>query len=49
MTDSRSMYDRDYIGAWDLSKDRDAVVTISNVKAGELVASGGRKSKKPVL
>lgn len=44
-----SMFDRDYIGAWDLPAGRDVVVTIESVKAGELTAPGGRKNKKPVI
>ena len=48
MTDYRSMYDRDYIGHWDLGG-RDVAVTISKVNAGELTAVGGRKSKKPIV
>ena len=48
MPDYRSMYDRDYIGHWDLGG-KDVTVTISGVKGGELTAIGGRKSKKPIL
>jgi hypothetical protein len=47
-TDYRSLYDKDFIGAWDL-KDKDVTVTITKVKGGELVGVGGRKSKKPVV
>lgn len=47
--DWRSMFDRDYIGAWDLPKGTDVAVTIARVEAGTLVAPGGRKSKKPVI
>lgn len=47
-TDYRSLYDKDYIGAWDL-KDKDVVVTIKKVIGGSLVGPGGRKSKKPVI
>ena len=47
-TDYRSLYDKDYIGAWDL-KDKDVTVTITKVKGGELVSPGGRKSKKPLV
>lgn len=47
-TDYRSLYDKDYIGAWDL-KDKDVTVTITKVKGGELVGLGGRKSKKPII
>lgn len=47
-TDYRSLYDKDFIGAWDL-KDKDVVVTITKVIGGQLTAPGGRKSKKPVV
>lgn len=47
-TDYRSLYDKNFIGAWDL-KDKDVVVTITKVKGGELTAPGGKKSKKPVV
>ncbi len=48
MPDYRGMFDRDHIGAWDLGG-KDAVVTIAEVKAGELVGQGGRKAKKPIV
>lgn len=48
MTDYRSMYDKDYIGAWDL-QDKDVTVTITKCVAGQLVGQGGRKSKKPII
>lgn len=47
-TDYRSLYDKDYIGAWDLT-DGDRTIKITRVKAGELTSVGGRKSKKPVI
>jgi hypothetical protein len=47
-TDYRSLYDKDYIGAWDL-QDRDVNVTIRKVIGGNLVGQGGRKSRKPVI
>lgn len=47
-TDYRSLYDKDYIGAWDL-KDKDVTVTITAVKGGNLVGQGGRKTKKPIV
>lgn len=47
-TDYRSLYDKDFIGAWDLV-DGDKVITITKVKGGELTSVGGRKSKKPVV
>lgn len=49
MTHFQQLYDRDYLGSWDLPDDRDIVVTISGVKGGELVGSGGRKNKKPII
>lgn len=48
MADYRSMFDRDYIFAFDLDG-RDVTVTISKVVAGELTGEGGRKSKKPIM
>ncbi len=47
-TDYRSLYEKDYIGAWDL-KDKDVTVTIVKVKGGELTRPGGKKAKKPVI
>lgn len=47
-TDYRSLYDKDYLGAWDLHEG-DLTVTIKRVKGGELTSVGGRKSKKPVV
>jgi hypothetical protein len=48
MPDYRSMYDREYLGEWDLAG-KDITVTIREVKGAELTAQGGRKSKKPVV
>lgn len=48
MPDYRSMYDRDYIGEWDLDG-KEVVVTISEVKAAELQNEKKQKSKKPVV
>jgi hypothetical protein len=48
MADYRSMFDRDYIGAWDLGG-KDVTVTIASVAAGELVGNGGKKAKKPIV
>jgi hypothetical protein len=49
MTHYRTMYDRDYIGAFDLPENKDVVVTIEKVVAGDLTGMGGKKSKKPVI
>lgn len=48
MPDYRSLYSKDYLGAWDLDG-KDVTVTIARVVAGELTANGGRKSKKPIV
>ena len=48
-TDYRSLYDREYLGSWDLPEGKDVVVTIESVKGGELVQPGGRKNKKPII
>ena len=45
MPDYRGMFNRDYIGAWDLAEDQ--TITIVEVKAGELQNKGG-KDKKPI-
>lgn len=47
MADYRTMFDRDYVGAWDLKGD--TTVAIERVEAKELTAQGGRKSKKPIV
>lgn len=47
-TDYRTLFSKDFIGAWDL-KDKDVTVTITDVKGGDLTAPGGKKSKKPVV
>lgn len=47
-TDYRSLYDKDFIGAWDLQTG-DLTVTIKKVIGGTLTSVGGRKSKKPVV
>ena len=47
-TDYRSLYDKDFIGSWDI-KDKDVTVTITRVVGGSLTGLGGRKSKKPVI
>lgn len=49
MTDYRGMFDREYIGAWDLPPNRDVTVTIERVKAGQLTTQGGRTAKKPIV
>jgi hypothetical protein len=49
MTHFQQMYDRDYLGSFDLPEDKDISVTIEGVKGGELVGTGGRKSKKPII
>jgi hypothetical protein len=49
MTHFRTMYDAEYLGHWDIPEGRDVTVTIAEVKGGELVAQGGRKSRKPII
>lgn len=48
-TDFRTLYDRDYIGHFDLPEGKDLTLTIKRVLGGELTAVGGRKSKKPIV
>lgn len=47
MTDYRTMYDGEYLGAWDLVG-RDVTVTISKVEAKKIKSERG-EIKKPVL
>lgn len=47
-TDYRSMYEKDYLGAWDFTEG-DKTFTIKKAQRGELTGSGGRKSKKPIV
>ena len=47
-TDYRAMFDREYLGAWDIAG-RDYTLEIARVTAGELVGEGGRKTLKPVV
>ena len=47
MTDYRSMFDRDYLGAWDLP--HDVTVTISKVEARKLKNGSSKANSKPVL
>lgn len=47
--DYRSLYDREYVGHFDLPDGKDLDLTIKKVAGGELTALGGRKSKKPIV
>lgn len=48
-TDWRSMFDKDYLGAWDFPGGRDVTLVIAKVARGELTGEGNRKTKKPVV
>jgi len=48
MPDYRKMFDKEYIGSWDLDGN-DVTATIKDVKAGELAGQNGRKSKNPIV
>lgn len=48
MPDYRSMFDREYIGAWDLPKGRDVVKTIVKVEARKL-RNRTAANTKPVI
>jgi hypothetical protein len=45
--DYRTMYDRDYLGAWDLP--RDVTVTIAKVEGRKLRNGSSKANSKPVL
>jgi hypothetical protein len=44
----QSMFDREYIGVWDL-EGKDRTLVMEKVHAGTLTAQGNRKSKKPIV
>lgn len=48
MSDVRSMFDKQYLYAYDL-QGRDVTVTITKVVGGTLVGTGGKKNKKPIV
>jgi hypothetical protein len=48
MPDVRTLYDKDFLYAYDLDG-RDVTVTISAVAAGKIVGEGGKSSKKPIV
>ncbi|MFZ2492120.1 MAG: hypothetical protein WA208_11595 [Thermoanaerobaculia bacterium] len=48
MVDYRALYDRDYVGVWDLGG-KARIVTIERVEVRQLIAEGGRTDRKPVL
>lgn len=49
MTDWRSLFDKKYIGSWDVPEGRDVVVVIDHVAGGTLTLPGGVKNKKPLI
>lgn len=49
MTHFRQLYDRDYLGSWDLPENKDITVTIERAVGGELTGNGGKKAKKPII
>src|SRR4051812_44810744 len=48
MADVRSMFDKEYLYAFDLDG-RDVTVEIASVLKGEVTGTGGKKAKKPVV
>lgn len=45
----KTMFDKDYLGSWDLPQGKDVTVTISAVAAGTLDNGKGKKNKKPIV
>jgi hypothetical protein len=43
------MYDKEYVGSWDIPDGKDAVCEIASVVRGELRAKGGGKEHKAIL
>ena len=48
MPDYRTMYDKEFVYAYDLDG-KDVTLTIERVAVGELVGTSGKKAKKPVV
>jgi len=48
MPDYRKMYDKEYLGAWDV-EGKDYTLTMREVRAGDLTQGGGKKSKRPIV
>ncbi len=46
--DLRTLFDSQWLGAWDL-QGRDAVVTIDKIVGAEITGDGGKTSKKPLV
>lgn len=45
----RDYFDSEYLGSWDLPRDRDCLVQIVKVRPGTLVGQRGKKDKKAIL
>ncbi len=49
MTDDlRTMFDSDYLGAWNLPGGKDYNVTIDRIEGATITGDGGKKNKKPL-
>lgn len=48
MSDFRTMFNAEHIGAWDLPP-AGATVIIDKVRAGEITGQNGKKDKKPIV
>lgn len=49
MPDIMSLFDSNFLHAWDLPPGKDITATIEKVEGGELVSEGKKKSRKPVI
>ena len=49
MTHFQSLFDKTYLGSWDLPDGKEVTVTIESVSGVQLVATGNKKNKKPVI
>lgn len=47
-TDVRSLYEKNYIGSWDLPEGKDAVLVIDHVEGGT-IQNAQKKEKKPLV
>lgn len=49
MPDIMTLFDSDFLHAWDLPPGKNVTVTIEKVEGADLMTTGGKTSKKPVL
>lgn len=49
MTDIRSMFDKKYLGSWDIPEGKDVVLVIDRVEGAQIKGTSGEEKKAPVI